>query len=190
MKLLFFILFCALFSCQDHGSITVENQAKTLTQSFKNKNCDVFFNAFPDTYKNFTALYGYDDKTGKKQLYDSYEEQITFLFECKENIKETRFYSKLVKLAESSKWEADAVGLFQTNLSTLIIKTPSSFINLLHNENKIEVIKFWHFVFDGSNKNDKQNNEKFKLIYSKIYNLDRAQAYLIKEEFKKMYKTR
>jgi len=186
MRILFFLLLGTLFSCQKNKNEIIQNQSEVLRISFQKKNCTEFFNAFPDSYKNFDDLYGYDDESGKKQLYDSYEKHINYFFECKECVAENRFYDKIFKIAKSSKWEADAIALFQTNLSNLIINQPSSFVKLLNAKNKIETGKFWHFIFDGSSKNDRQNKEKFEIIYNKIYNLDKNQSNLLEQEFKKM----
>lgn len=201
MKKMFLILVvsCLFFSCnaneKKEGSNDVtqkDNIADTriekLKRAFEQNDYATFFKLFPDTYSELVDFYGFNDDTGKKPLYDFYETHINYLFEYEEKISSEIFAEKVYKIAKGGVWDADGIGLFQSNLSELIISKPNIFLEILTTKPDKEVTDFWHFVFDGSGKYDLQNKEKFETIYRKINILDKKQGKLLKEEFERMYK--
>lgn len=201
MKKMFLILVvsCLVFSCnanekkgESNDATQKDNIADTriekLKRAFEQNDYATFFKLFPDTYSELIDFYGFDDDTGKKPLYDFYETHINYLFEYEEKISSEFFAEKVYKIAKGGVWEADGIGLFQSNLSKLIISKPNIFLKILITKPDKEVANFWHFVFDGSGKYDLQNKEKFETIYRKINILNKKQGKLLKEEFERMYK--
>lgn len=201
MKKIFLILVvsCLVFSCnanekkeESNNVAQKDNIADTriekLKQAFEQNNYSIFFKLFPDTYSELIDFYGFDDNTGKKPLYDFYETHINYFFKYEEKISSEIFVGKVYKIAKDGVWDADGIGLFQSNLSELIISKPNIFLEILTTKPDKEATSFWHFVFDGSGKYDLQNKEKFETIYNKINPLDKKQGRLLKDEFERMYK--
>jgi hypothetical protein len=194
------VISCLVFSCNanekknDSSSDIMQKDSiadtriEKLKRAFEQKDYTTFFKLFPDTYSELIDFYGFDDKKGKKPLYDLYDTHINYLFEYEEKISSEVFARKIYKVAKGGVWDADSVGLFQSNLSDLIIRKPNIFLEILTTKPNKEVTSFWHFVFDGSGKYDLQNKEKFETIYNKINSLDKKQGKLLKEEFERMYK--
>ena len=198
--LLIMAISCLIFSCNANEKknnssseilqkeSTSEARIEKLKRAFEQKDYTTFLKLFPDTYSELVDFYGYDEKKGKQPLYDLYDAHINYFFEYEEKISSEIFAKKVYEVAKGGVWEADGIGLFQSNLSDLIIRKPNIFLEILITKPDEEVIGFWHFVFDGSGKYDLQNKEKFETIYNKINSLDKKQGKLLKGEFERMYK--
>ena len=200
IRLLFIVSISFLFlSCnanerRNQSLTTTENNSidntriEQLKNAYEKRDYKSFFKLFPNTYNELLDFYGYSDSLGERPLYSLYEEHIKYLFQYENIISSEIFTEKIYSIAVNGLWEADAVGLFQVNLSQLIINKPNLFIKILTAKSENEVKSFWHFVFDGSSKNDVQNKDKFNNIYQKINSLDERQSLVLKSEFEKMYK--
>lgn len=165
-----------------------DTRIENLKRAFEQNDYVTFFKSFPNTYSELIDFYGFDDYTEKKPLYDSYETHINYFFEYEEKINPECFTEKVYKITKGGLWEPDGIGLFQSNLSELIIRKPNIFLEILITKPDKEIADFWHFVFDGSSKYDLQNKEKFETIYRKIDILNNKQGKLLKKEFESMYK--
>lgn len=159
-----------------------------LKNAYEKRDYESFFKLFPNTYYELLNFYGYSDSLGEQPLYSLYEEHIKYLFQYENIVSPEIFAEKAYSIAENGLWEADAVGVFQVNLSQLIISKPNLFIKILTAKSEKKVKSFWYFVFDGSSKNDLQNKDKFNCIYQKVNSLDKRQSLILKSEFEKMYK--
>lgn len=168
-------------------SVSVDTRIQQLKDAFDQQDYPTFLKLFPNSFDELDNYYGFDDNTGAKPLYEFHEKHINYLFEY-EGSSEKIFFDKVYGIAKSGKWDADAVGLFQSNLSNLIIKSPKNILEVLSKMPDKEVKSFWFFVFDGSSENDLQNKAKFESIYKKINSLNYKQGNLLKEEYKEMYK--
>lgn len=166
---------------------SADKRMQKLKSSFEEKDYLNFFSLFPNTYRELVNFYGFDDIEGKMPLYDQYEDHINFLFNYKEKIDTSVFAKKVCEIAKDGYWDADAVALFQSNLSKMIIGETNVILEVLGTMNSEEVKGFWHFVFDGSSKNDIQNKEQFDKIYNKVILINPLQGELLKVEFDKMY---
>ncbi len=194
-----FAVSCLFFSCnanvknEESNNIAqndniVDTRVEKLKQSFEQNDYVTFFKLFPDTYDEFIDFYGFDDDTGKRPLYDFYETHINYFFKYEEKVNSEIFAGKVYEIAKRGVWDADGIGLFQSNLSELIISKPNIFLEILTKKPDKEATSFWHFVFNGSGKYDLQNKEKFEKIYNSINSLDKKQGRLLKDEFEIMYK--
>jgi hypothetical protein len=203
-RLLIILTFNFLVSCNANNSKKTElNQANELNQveelndtrldslkkSFEDKDYILFFELFPNNHKELIGFYGYDDKKGEMPLYGLYEKHINYLFSNLDAkiVPMEKFSNKIYSIAINGVWDADAIGLFQTNLSAFIVNYPDVFLKVLSSKSDSDIYSFWNFVFDGSSKNDKQNMKKYETIFNKINSLDIKQGRLLKEEFEKKY---
>lgn len=160
---------------------------ETLRLSFEKKDYQMFFDFFPCSYTHFLDLYGFDDKTGARPLYEVYEEHVNYLFECEEYVGQKELIKKIYGISKNAVWEADAPTILQDNLTLLIIKNPEAILNFLSTKPNKEIESFWFFVFDGSSADDLQNKEKFRNLYGKINALNPKQAKLLRDVFEEMY---
>ncbi len=196
--LLILVVSCLVFSCnanekqEESNDVTqkesiADTRIEKLKRAFEQNDYATFFKLFPDTYSELVGFYGFDDDTGKKPLYDFYETHINCLFEYEEKISSEIFAEKVYKIVKDGVWEADGIGLFQSNLSKLIISKPNIFLEILITKPDKEVTGFWYFVLDGR-VNSYMREDVFETIYGKINALDEKQGKLLKEEFERMYK--
>jgi len=168
--------------------IPKDDTAKKLIDSYKKSDYLVFFKSFPDTYNLFMDLYGFNDVKGGHILYKNYDEHITFLFSRKDKrVTDKIFYTKIFELSKNGIWSADAPTLLQDGIVEILDKDFKKFISLISKKPNKELHGFWHFIFDGSSKYDKQNKELFEKIFGRLKKLDANQSKILKEEFKKMY---
>jgi len=171
-----------------HKNSVIDTRIEALKQAFENNDYTKFFQFFPDSYDELVNFYGFDDNKGASPLYSLYEVHINYLFDYEGKIDTKSFATKIYEVAKNGVWDADAVGLFQSKLSNMIISKPDIFLEILAMKPNKEMKGFWHFVFDGSEKNDLQNKERFNAIYKKIKPLNSKQAEILNHEFKGMYK--
>jgi hypothetical protein len=110
-------------------NLTIDERIKILQESYRNyastKTVDTvkyqqqFFNAFPDNFKDFEAIYGFDDNTGvEAPLYKDlqYSPHIDSLFNKLKVIDKEAYYSKLISVSIGGKWDADNVTSLQQGL--------------------------------------------------------------------------
>ena len=75
-----------------------------------------------------------------------------------------QFYRKLIMIAMHGKWKADAVGIFQHNLTSRITQNIEIISKELDSYNNDEIYSFWRFCFDGPHPDDQINK---KLLHPK-----------------------
>ncbi|WP_321480953.1 hypothetical protein [uncultured Bacteroides sp.] len=199
MKMLFFTLCISLslFSCNgcaDHKLDKVANpikgrmeiKADLLKEAYSKNNYFVFFKEFPDTFADFLSLYGFDDEKGAMPLYSCYDKHVRSFFYSYDLNKE-KFIPKLFNLGKEGHWEADATSVLQENILIFMKNHSKDMVEYLETKPENEVSHFWHYVFDGSSRNDTTNNANFDTIYKLIKAINKKQANILKEEFLRMY---
>ncbi len=162
-------------------------RVEKLKESRESNQYDVFFNFFPNNFKEFKVYYGYDDYSGEGPLYSQYQNHITYFFEIEKKVGSDRFIGKLFGISIDGKWDADAIEFFQEKLSGVLVSEPDIFLKNINKMPDSIARGFWHFVFDGSTNNDLQNKDRFDRIYNVVSKLDKRQAALLKLEFESMY---
>jgi len=195
-----FITLCislSLFSCNGYANHKTNREVNPIKDStgikadllqvaYSKNNYFLFFKAFPDTFEDFLNLYGFDDEKGEMPLYLCYEKHIKFFFKSYD-LNKGKFIPKLFNLAKEGHWAADATGVLQNEILIFIEIHPNDVVGYLETKPDSEVTHFWHYIFDGSSRNDKQNNAKFDTIYNLIKAINKKQGNIIKEEFLKMH---
>src|SRR5699024_5692982 len=116
-----------------------------------------FFKAFPDNFKTFQHLYGFDDRKGEMPLYMSGQHHIRNYSKIRTYLKDREYYRKMIHIATKATWEAD-----NTNSPQDIIiqgfKTKTDLIlDVLKNKGDKQVEGFWYFFFDGPHPKDPKN---------------------------------
>jgi len=196
MKATALILFIStlIISCNTNGNYvtqkadTVNSRIEKLKESYEQDDYLTFFTFFPDSFIELVYFYDYRDESSKDGLYSLYESHINYFFKYEGKISSRFFLEKAFNIGKNGVWDADGVGLFQSNITKLIIKKPNTLLEVIKSKPEKEVIGFWFFIFDGSGKHDLQNNETFESIYDRINTLDKKQGKLIKQEFERIYR--
>jgi hypothetical protein len=191
------IIYCLFLSCNQanygkSNSITpidsTKEQAFLLKEAYAKNNYIGFLKTFPNSFLQFNNLYGFNDTSGAKLLYNESEKHIKFFFNSV-STNESLFFDKLMNIAVEGKWEADAPSYFQFNLIQIILNQPNKIVELLKRRTLKEQNEFWFFVFDGSSSiHDIQLKELYHKIYQKVNLIDRKQGEIIKNKFEDMYK--
>ncbi|MFC4221161.1 hypothetical protein [Flagellimonas marina] len=108
-----------------------------------------FFSGFPSTFKEFNALYGYDDEKGEMPLYFDGDKHLEKYSEIRKYVSDSVYYDKLINIACQGEWEADNVNFLQDILIEKMKDNPQTIIDLLQSKSQTEVLSFWKFYFDG-----------------------------------------
>ncbi len=166
---------------------TPQTKPEKLKLAFEKKDYPAFFELFPDNFKDFVDLYGFDENTGEKPLYSDAKDHIPFLFNAPKEYF-TPLIEKTVNIAIKGKWEADAVSYFQQELYSLISEHQKDILLVLKPKSDKESAGIWYFIFDGSSKYDLQIQEMFRTTYNKIKPLNSKQAEILKKEYNKLYR--
>lgn len=108
-----------------------------------------FYLAFPETFKEFHELYGYDGED-YYFLYEQSHRHINLFCELDTIIPKEVYYDKLVSLSIGGNWQADAVNHLQHCLHNKIKESSQYIVSTLSNRSDKEIIDFWEFIFAGS----------------------------------------
>lgn len=202
-SIILYINFCfILISCQgkEIGSVTYStlnqkndslitvyyNRATSLKGEEKVKNERLFFDAFPNNFKDFSLLYGFEENP--MQLYDVGFKHLTLL-DNMNSIPQKDYYSKYINLAIGGTWQADNISDFQSSLYNKVYSNPSLTTSILEKYSQADIKSFWHFLFDGPHPEDKQIKESFEKLYKKINSLNKEMAETMKDEYAKLIKS-
>jgi len=161
----------------------LKQTATRLTELHNAKNCKEFVNAFPNSFKEFNQLYGYDDEKGARLLY-SKPEHIDYFFDCSE-VSDREKLKKSVEIGINGKWDADLIGEFQDRTFSLVKAHPNEAKEILNNLPDEKAASFWYFLFDSPHPNDKQNVRNFELMQFAL-GKDTKQVKLLAEQFQKL----
>ncbi|WP_259017139.1 hypothetical protein [Emticicia fluvialis] len=160
-------------------------QADKLKLAFEQKDYPAFFKEFPDNFKDFVDLYGYDDSTGAKLLYNE-DEHIYFLFNAPKEYFNA-LNKKAVNVAIGGKWDADAIGFFHEGVNNLIIKHPKEILAILEKKSDKDAAGFWRFAADSAFERYNDNMNYLYTMYEIIKPLNSKQAEILKKEYDKLY---
>ncbi len=151
--------------------------------SDKVKNEQIYFEAFPDNFKDFNSIFGYSSDNPYKVekegvLYNDAFNYIDAFFKLN-FIEKEMLINKIIDISIDGKWYADGVNCFQHNMKIYLLNNLDSFCKIISLRNEKDIKSFFVFYFDGIhseslpkefNKIKKTNIELFKIIkYS--YNL-------------------
>ena len=117
-----------------------------------------FFNNFPDSFREFVDLYGYDTLVRKPRakapfsygpLYEESYEHVYSLFGKLSTIPTDEYYSRLFNICIGGYWEADGVNFLRSVLREKVEANTMLTCELLSKRNDDEIISFWRFYFAG-----------------------------------------
>lgn len=123
-----------------------------------------FFKMFPENFKMFKSIYGYEENqeiTIYGDLYENYEQIIDY--EPK-YIKTEEYIKKLIDISVRGAWQSDNVAHLQNIINILFNKNSRLFTEILKNKDESEIMGFWKFFFDGPNPDNQ------KKLYDDVLN--------------------
>ena len=157
--------------------------ALRLLELYDNKNCKEFFNVFPDNFKAFHQLYGYDEE-GERVLFSKGNEHLTYFFNCPE-VSDLEKLNKVVMIGIGGKWEADIVWMFQEGSFKLVKDNPDKTKEILENLPDEKASSFWYFLIDGPHPADKEKEERVDLLVE-LLGKDNKQSKLLLNQFQQL----
>lgn len=184
-----FIMNCFI-SCSQNKA-TMNNKEETIRIAYdsltsinnKFKNGQIYFEAFPDNFKDFNSIFGYSSNNPYKienegVLYNDSFKYIDAFFKLN-LIDKKKFINKVIDISIDGKWFADGVNYFQHDMKIYLINNLDLFCNILSLRNEKEIESFFIFYFDGLHSQvmpkefDKIKNDNVNLfeIIKKAYDL-------------------
>jgi len=153
----YFIIFLLIATCNINAQ--KNSNIQLLKEGYNAKNEKTFIDNFPNNFKDFKSIFGWNDKLDKPNaLYSESNDFIKYFFEL--SLSNDNCKKIIIKIASQAKWEADAVNYFHMNL-VLLVENDENFDKILQTLDDKNLNEFWHFYFDIEN-----------LIYSqKLYTI-------------------
>ncbi len=115
----------------------------------------LYFHIFPETYEEFTAIFGYQHdshKFIKGPKYSDARHYVNTFFKLLNNssgIDSNTFYKKIIYLTQGAKWQADAVNYLQKGIKEIVYNDTHNICKVLNKEDDAVIKEFWLFYFDG-----------------------------------------
>lgn len=109
---------------------------------------------FPDRFEDFDSIFGYRNDS-KGPLYDMYQQYIDLFFVARQYVSSEEYYEKVINIARTGSWDADAVNLFQAGIVDLLSndsinpQEKSVFFKVLSSFSNTDITHFWSFYYDG-----------------------------------------
>lgn len=146
-----------------------------------------FFEEFPDEYKTFATIYGYDDsKNGKPGIlyHYSYDHIIKFFGKIT-SVVDTLCYSKIIAISVDAHWQADAESFFQDVVRERTTRDMALVHYILSQYPEEKILQFWKFYFDGPHPAktiDKHLHSYFKIRDANMCKLiEKAHAFVVED---------
>lgn len=112
-----------------------------------------YFDCFPDHFELFVKVFGdkmVGDQVVYSPLYFTAPEHITVkLPRTKQYVGASAYAKKLISLATTAKWDADAPNYLRHILVTELDQNSPMYLEILSEKSDEEIRIFWRFIFDG-----------------------------------------
>lgn len=183
-------------NCIEFDFISVEQQADSLL-SFMEKAKDssltkrmiweqMFFCAFPNSFKGMQAVFGYDVKNGAAPLYDYPKgENIIQYFSKLESIPDSIYYDKYVRINIGGIWEADNIRE-AFDFANRLLKDTENACNVLSTFSDDEIKSVFRFIFDGPHPKNDYNEKLYDNLKPKIDSKNKRLSRLLGESYEKL----
>lgn len=146
---------------------------------------EVFFiKMFPDNFKEFKAIYGYEENQGETvygDLYDNYEQIIDYQ---PKYISSEEYIKKLMDISMGGVWQSDNVAHIQNKVNSLFYKNSRLFTEILTKKDESEIRSFWKFFFDGPHPENQKN--LYNDVLNKLEKIDESMIPIVKSAYEKV----
>lgn len=140
-----------------------------------------FFKAFPDNFKAFQHLYGFDDRKGEMPLYMLGQNHISNYSKIRTYVKDREYYKKMINITAKAKWEADNTNALQDIIIKGFKSKTNLILDLLKNKDNKQVKEFWYFFFDGPHPKDPKNVQLYNHVLKVLKTKDKNMLHLVKK---------
>jgi len=171
---------------EERTDLLADGPLETLTQYYEEAlNCTGkqrakyerrFFKAFPSTFAEMKALYGFQQ--------DEILQRACSFFFILEHIDKTSYYNKCIDLCIERPWNLD-FGLSGKMIYILVHDT-KKMISLLAKRRDKEIKSVFRFLFDGPHPNNEFNEANYNKLYVTIKTINSRIAQLIKEVYEQI----
>jgi hypothetical protein len=108
-----------------------------------------FFRKFPESFSEFSNIYGYPNDTAGP-LYEVSSDHLKLFFRSGgKYFSDTVFLQKGFSIAFDGYWDADGVGWYQQALRDIVYRDLPLSVAILRGHSRKEIWSFWFFFFDG-----------------------------------------
>ncbi len=162
------------------------DRSDTITTYFDKKQLaaeEKFFCAFPNSFKEMQAAFGFDDKKGRAPLYNyTTGEKMISYFANLNSISKEIYYDKFINICVNGVWEADNIREAFGFSDRLINYTEAACTSLSKRTDK-EIKSVFHFIFDGPHPKNEQNEKIYNSLLPILTKQDERLGNLLKESY-------
>lgn len=150
----------------------------------------LFFDMFPNNFKDFKNLYGYDDSYNDNifrgsPLYSDYTHILDYNIL---NVSTRDYLYKIISIALNGRWQGDNVNFLQDKFWDFYKSDTELFFNALVEQckSKKALSSFWIFYFDGPAPNHPSKVKMYEDILQKLETLDSTMIPIVKSAYAKV----
>lgn len=179
----------ATLDCSTFNFKNAKQQADTLTKYFDKKQLSAdekFFCAFPNSFKEMQAVFGFDENKGEAPLYNYPNGENMIKYFAKLNtISKEIYYDKYINICVDGVWEADNIREAFGLEDRLINDTKAACSSLSKRTDK-EIKSVFHFIFDGPHPKNEENEKKYNELLPVLTKQNEKLGNLLKATYKKV----
>ena len=180
-----------ILKCSEIEFSSIQAQADSLTRYFKmaqvskDEEKDLydqkFFCAFPNSFEEMEALFGYDEQKGEAPLYFN-GDKIIYYFSNLTTISKDEYYDKYVSINIGGNWQADNIREAFYFVDRLQNDTKAASASLSKRTDE-EVKSVFYFIFDGPHPKNDTNKRVYDSLLPKVSQQDERLGKLLKEAY-------
>lgn len=127
---------------------------------------NLFLGEFPNSFREYRQLYGYDMDTGAAPLYSNMNH--VMLFASLKNVDKRTYYNKYLNISVDGVWEADNMQDF--GVYRYMITDPETMLSVMGTRNDEQILSIMRFVFDGPHPDNYQEQIDTLISIIRPYN--------------------
>lgn len=108
-----------------------------------------FFIMFPNDFKKFKSLYGYEDKGTNTKYGELYSNSDHIIDYDPVYVDFKKYINKLINISIGAHWQSDNVSHLQNRIINLFFSRTYIFLNILESKSDSDIESFWNFFFYG-----------------------------------------
>lgn len=175
---------CSLYKFKN-----AKEQADTLSKYFDKKQLTTeerFFCAFPNSFKEMQAVFGFEEKKGSAPLYDYPNGENMIKYFAKLNsIPKDIYYDKYINICLDGVWKADNIREAFGFADRLTNETEAACLSLAKRTDK-EIKSVFQFIFDGPHPKNAHNEKIYNDLLPILTRQNERIGKLLTESYKKI----
>ena len=175
------------FYCSTFDFKNAKQQADTLIKYFDKNQSDAdekYFCAFPNSFQEMQALFGFDENKGAAPLYnDPYGKNMIKYFANLNSISKEIYFDKYINICVDGVWEADNIREAFGFADKLTNDAEAACSSLSKRSDK-EIKSIFHFIFDGPHPKNEYNKKKYNKLLPILTKQSKKLGDLLIESYK------